>query len=106
MNLDGLKSLSQDLESQNSEIRTVTVQIDTSSESDVQRMIDEGVAAFGAIHYCVNCAGVTSPERVVSHELSVESWDKVINVNLRGVWLCQRAQITQMLKQEADQPTR
>ncbi|KAK3044623.1 hypothetical protein LTS18_000787, partial [Coniosporium uncinatum] len=30
----------------------------------------------------------------------------VINVNLRGVWLCQRAQITQMLKQEADQPTR
>ena len=53
-------------------------------------MVDEGVKAFGAIHYCVNNAGVTSTPRARSHELSVATWDRVQEVNLRGACGCVR----------------
>jgi hypothetical protein len=66
-------------------------------------MVDEGVKAFGAIHYCVNNAGVTSTPRARSHELPVAGVGSGAgDQTSRGVWLCQRAEITQMLKQEAD----
>ena len=104
INLSGLETVKAELEKANvdGKIQTVLVKADTSVESDVQRMVDEGVKAFGAIHYCVNNAGVTSTPRARSHELPVSAWDRVQGINLRGVWLCQRAEITQMLKQEAD----
>jgi len=100
LNSDGLSSLSSDLKAFDSSIQTVIVKTDTSKEEDVQRMVDEGVKAFGSIHYCVNCAGITSRPRLRTHELPIEAWDRVIGINLRGVYLCERAQITQMLKQE------
>jgi NAD(P)-dependent dehydrogenase (short-subunit alcohol dehydrogenase family) len=56
-------------------------------------MVDEGVKAFGAIHYCVNNAGVTSTPRARSHELPVAAWDRVQGINLRGVWLKQEADL-------------
>lgn len=63
-------------------------------------MIAAAVKAFGGFHYCVNAAGINADPRKVSHELDIDDWDKILKVNLRGVWLCQRAQITQMLRQE------
>jgi NAD(P)-dependent dehydrogenase (short-subunit alcohol dehydrogenase family) len=104
INLSGLETVKAELEKANvdAKIQTVLVKTDTSVESDVQRMVDEGVKAFSAIHYCINNAGVTSTPRARSHELPVSAWDRVQGINLRGVWLCQRAEITQMLKQEAD----
>lgn len=69
-------------------------------------MVDEGVKAFGAIHYAVNNAGVTSNPRVRTHELETSSWDAVQQVNLRGVWFCQRAELRQMMKQEPELQTR
>jgi len=65
-------------------------------------MVELGVRKFGAINYAVNCAGITSKPRVRTHELTTESWDAVANVNLRGVWLCERAELQQMMKQEPD----
>ncbi|KAI1608331.1 hypothetical protein EDD36DRAFT_423234 [Exophiala viscosa] len=106
INLDGVQAVAKELEQGNSSVRALALKIDTSSESDVQRMVDEGVKAFGAIHYCVNAAGVTSVPRGRSHELDVETWDRVHNINLRGVWLCARAQIRQMLTQEPDRKIR
>ena len=102
INTSGLDSLSSELKSSNANVQVLCLPTDTSKEADVQCMVDEGVKAFGAIHYCVNCAGVTSSPRQISHELPVEAWDRVQRINLRGVWLCQKAQITQMMKQEAN----
>ncbi|KAI9656177.1 MAG: hypothetical protein M1821_004839 [Bathelium mastoideum] len=102
INISGLDSLSSELKSSNSSVQVVCVSTDTSKEADVQRMVDEGVKSFGSIHYCVNCAGVTSKPRKRSHELSLEAWDRVQMINLRGVWLCQKAEIQQLLKQEAN----
>ena len=106
VNEAGLQSVEKDLKASDANVQVVVVKTDTTSESDVQRMVDEGVKAFGEIHYCVNCAGVTSSPRARTHELPMEAWDRVLNINLRGVHLCQRAQITQMLKQKEDLPMR
>lgn len=83
-------------------ITVKAVKTDTSNKEAIQNMVDEAVAAFGAIHYCVNCAGISTPVRTRSTELDVEYWDRVVNINLRGVWLCMRSQIAQMMKQPAD----
>lgn len=102
LNRDGLQAVSHELKQLDDAVQTALVQADVSKEDDAARMVAEGVAAFGAIHYAVNNAGITSRQRVPTHELSTEVWDEVVAVNLRGVWLCQRAIIRQMLTQEAE----
>lgn len=99
LNEEGLKTVSKELKALDSEVETCLVKCDVSIEEDVQRMIDEGVIAFGSIHYAVNNAGISSKPRVRTHELEVESYDRVQMVNQRGVWLCERAELRQMLKQ-------
>lgn len=100
LNEDGLTVVSDELKKLNSEVQTCIVKCDVSDEDDVQRMLDEGVKQFGAIHYAVNNAGVSNKPRLRTHELEVEAYDRVQNINQRGVWLCERAEIRQMLKQD------
>lgn len=102
LDFEGLQSLESDLKGSNNKIQTVVVITDTASELDVENMVREGVKEFGAIHFCVNCAGVTSKPRVRTADLPTQAWDRVMSINLRGVWLCQRAEIQQMLKQKDD----
>jgi len=104
VNPSGLEETSNLLKKLNSAVETVIVRTDTSSEQEVQKMVDVGVEKFGSIQYAVHCAGVTSEPRAKSADLSVEAWDRVHNINLRGVWLCQRAVIRQMLKQDYLKP--
>lgn len=103
LNGAGLEAVTKELkDTVDPKIETCCIQADMSKEEDVERMIEEGVKRFGAIHYCVNNAGVTNNPRVKTHELPTEAWDRVQNINLRGVWLCQRAELRQLLKQEKD----
>ena len=71
-------------------------------EDQVQLMVDETVKAIGAAHYAVDNAGISSKPRVMTDELEVDSYDRVCNINQRGVWLCKRAELRQMLKQEPE----
>lgn len=102
LNGEGLQTVSDELKELDSEVQTCLVTCDVSQEDQVQRMVDEAVKAFGAIHYAVNNAGISSKPRVKTHELDVEAYDRVQNVNQRGVWLCERAELRQMLKQEPE----
>lgn len=102
----GLESLAKELQALDAKVQTVLSVGDMSSEQDVERMVAEGVEKFGGIHYCINSAGVTSKPRVRTGDLDVEAFDRVINVNLRGLWLCERAQIRQFMKQPAALKTR
>ena len=83
----------------NPEVRSVALTADIADEDSVDKMMSEAIQAFGSIQYAVNCAGVTTPP-VKSAELSTPAWDRVIDINLRGTWFCQRALIRQMLKQD------
>lgn len=103
---EGLEKVSQDLKEIDPKVDSLLVVGDMSSEADVDRMVEEGARKFGAIHYCINSAGVTSKPRLRTHELDIEAFDRVMNINLRGLWLCERAQIRQFLKQPASLKTR
>lgn len=106
LNREGLEKVSTELKEIDSSVETLLFVGDMTSESDVDRMVEEAVEKFGAFHYCVNSAGVTSKPRVRTHELDAEAFDRVMNINLRGLWLCERAQIRQFLKQPASLRTR
>ncbi len=69
--------------------RSLAVQADTSQKSDVETMVERGLQEFGRIDVLFNNAGTAAPGPLL--ELPDEEWDRVINVNLRGYYLCARA---------------
>jgi NAD(P)-dependent dehydrogenase (short-subunit alcohol dehydrogenase family) len=70
---------------------------DVSSESDVIAMVDAAVAEFGCLDGAFNNAGVEGGMKR-AHELSLDEWQKTISVDLTGVFLCMKYEITAMLK--------
>ena len=58
---------------------------DVSDSDQVHRIIEDVVAELGRIDVLVNCAGIHMTTRF--HELTVEEWDRVMDVNLRGTFL-------------------
>jgi len=78
--------------------KTLKVLADASSPGDVARMVEESASRFGQLNIAVNNAGIiTKPVRF--HEMPPEDWNKVISVNLTGVFLCMQKEIEVMLKQ-------
>jgi len=81
----------------------IFIQCDVSNEKQVEAMVAKTVAEFGSLDFAFNNAGV-GPEdvtipRVPLTELDEQYWDKIIDTNLKGVWLCMKHEIRQMRKQ-------
>lgn len=73
------------------------VRADVSSARDVAALVRDAVDRFGRLDCALNNAGtdgVTSP----LHEATEENWHHVLDVNLKGVWLCMKYEIAQMLE--------
>jgi len=70
---------------------------DVSSSRDVSRLVQRVLERFGAIHILVNNAGVLRPTAVI--EIEEEEWDWVVNVNLKGTYLCSRAVLPAMRRE-------
>jgi NAD(P)-dependent dehydrogenase (short-subunit alcohol dehydrogenase family) len=75
------------------------VQVDVSRATEVEAMISKTVQTYGRLDCAHNNAGIGSRPRVLLHELSEESWERVISINLKGVWLCMKYEIIQMCTQ-------
>lgn len=73
------------------------VRCDVSVEADVRAMVDETLRAYGRVDVLVNNAGVNFVKPF--EETTVEDWDRVLGVDLRGVFLCTRACIGPFLRQ-------
>ena len=66
--------------------RAVTVQADVARREDVEKMFDEAWTELGPIDILVNNAGI---ETIVPFlELTDDQWTRLVDVNLRGAWLC------------------
>jgi NAD(P)-dependent dehydrogenase (short-subunit alcohol dehydrogenase family) len=73
------------------------VQADVCSGADVERMVKTAVEKFGRLDCAVNNAGISGPRYTPVADVTEEQWDQVMNVNLKGVWLCMKHEIPAML---------
>lgn len=77
---------------------SLAVRTDVSDPVDVQHLVEETVAKLGAIDILINNAGITTKANKVA-DMPIEDWDRVLAVDLRGVFLCTRAVLPVMIKQ-------
>jgi 3-oxoacyl-[acyl-carrier protein] reductase len=76
----------------------LAIKADVSSSKDVQKMVDQVLKKFGRIDILVNNAGIY-PFKAFT-EMQEADWDKVININLKGVFNCSKAVVSAMIKQK------
>jgi len=74
------------------------VRADVSQPDDVEAMVSKAVDTWGRLDCAHNNAGIAE-ERVLTADLTEDAWDRTIDINLKGVWLCMKHEIKQMLEQ-------
>lgn len=81
---------------QSAGVDAILVEADVSQKGDVERLFGEARAAFGAVDVLVNNAGISA--QLSWEDLDTASWDRVLDVNLRGAFLCSRAATPNMIE--------
>jgi len=71
-------------------------QADVSKEEEVQAMFDKTIETFGTVDILVNNAGLQ--QDAAFHEMTLKQWNRVIDVNLTGQFLCARAAVREFLR--------
>lgn len=77
----------------------VFVRADVSVDDEVGAMVRTAVATYGRLDCAFNNAGIAGAIGASTHAYPDDAWDLVIGVNLKGVWLCMKHEIPQMLAQ-------
>jgi NAD(P)-dependent dehydrogenase (short-subunit alcohol dehydrogenase family) len=80
--------------------KSIFVECDVSKEEAVRSAVEATVDVFGRLDCAFNNAG-TEGEQAFTADATLENWNRVIDVNLRGVWLCLKYELRQMLRQKA-----
>ncbi|HLM72370.1 MAG TPA: glucose 1-dehydrogenase [Polyangiaceae bacterium] len=76
----------------------IAIKVDVSRAEEVDRMVSAVMEAFGRLDCAHNNAGIIG-DLAPAADCTEENWDRVLNTNLKGIWLCMRAEIRQMLRQ-------
>ncbi len=71
---------------------------DVSKAAEVEKLVKDVVAALGRLDCAHNNAGIEGKQAKTA-DCTEETWDRTIAINLKGVWLCMKYEIPQMLKQ-------
>lgn len=100
INLETLKETQEWVLNDYPDVQVISLPVDVRSASEVDEMVSKAATQLGALHYCVNCFGISTPSASPSLEIKVEAFKTVTEINQRGTWLCLRAQIRQALTQE------
>ena len=75
------------------------VQSDASKEEEIEALVAEVVSTYGRLDCAFNNAGIERELTFPDQRYSQETLDSVIEVNLKGVWLCMKHEVPQMIKQ-------
>jgi NAD(P)-dependent dehydrogenase (short-subunit alcohol dehydrogenase family) len=78
--------------------KAIAVGADVSKKNDVAALVVETVKQFGTVDILVNNAGIEAAP-TLAMDIPEEQWDRVLGINLKGVFLCCQAVIPQMMKQ-------
>ncbi len=74
------------------------VRSDVSIDAEIQALVEKTIATYGRLDCAFNNAGIESPIKPL-HEQSIEDFDQVMSINVRGLFLCMKYEIQQMLSQ-------
>jgi meso-butanediol dehydrogenase/(S,S)-butanediol dehydrogenase/diacetyl reductase len=96
INKENAEKVAKDIEAMGR--KAIAVEVDVTDWEQVQNMVKETVEELGGLDIAVNNAGVISIKPV--EELTEADWDHVLNVNTKGVFLCAKAEIPYLKKQE------
>ena len=75
--------------------RVIHLKADVTSEEDVTKVVQATIDQWGKVDILVNNAGITQPVKVL--DTSVADWDRVVNVNLKGTFICSKAVLPNMI---------
>ena len=83
--------------------QALAIQADVTVDGQVRRMVDAAIEKYGRLDCAFNNAGVSGPQIGVSGlktgQWTEEAFDQIVDVNLKGVWLCMRAELECMVAQ-------
>jgi len=96
INIQAANSTKEDISKDNSNL---SLKVDVSNSSDVKVMVDEVIKKYKKIDILVNSAGIGN--RIPAENMSEEAWDNIINVNLKGTFLCNQYVGRIMIKQKS-----
>ncbi|WP_312362391.1 glucose 1-dehydrogenase [Sphingobacterium sp.] len=74
------------------------IRCDVADEQQVKQMVEKTVEVYGSLDAAFNNAGIIKPS-IDTAELESADFDQVININLKGVWLCMKYELLQMRRQ-------
>lgn len=78
--------------------RAIAVRCDVMRAEDIEAAVGEAVRAFGRLDFAFNNAGVEPRGLAPTADWQVDEWDRIMNIDLRGVFLCMKSEIPRMLK--------
>ncbi len=93
MNLKGAETVAAELQSKGAE--AIAIQVDVTQADQVQAMVDSVIKKWGKLTIGVNNAGVG--QWVDSEQMAEADWDRMLGINLKGVFLCAQAEARVML---------
>lgn len=96
VNLEGAEAVAKEIADATGS-KTIAIRCDVTNQDDVEAMVAKVVDTYGKLDACFNNAGICL--NVPAEEMTFEQWNKVININLNGVFLCATAAGRVMLKQ-------
>lgn len=74
------------------------IKTDVAKAQDVMQMVNHAIETYGQLDCAFNNAGIGGDALIPTADHTEENWDMVMNINLKGVWLCMKYQIPAMLK--------
>lgn len=95
INPDGGQETVQMIKQQAAE--AIFIRTDVSRSVEVQALIEKAIEAYGRLDCAFNNAGVAARGARITDQTE-EDWDRIVGINLKGVWLCMKYEIPQMLR--------
>lgn len=97
LNIDKAKEVAEEIRKRNSNVKSIAVQADVTSPSQCVLMVEEVVAKLGGLHIACNNAGIG--QWIDSEIMPYEDFQRMMKINLDGIFLCTQAEANYMLPQ-------
>jgi len=83
------------------ELDGLFVEVDVTNEAQVNNLFDSAVETYGSLDIAFNNAGISPPDDDSIETTELPAWDRVQDVNLKSVYLCSRAALRHMVRQQS-----